>query len=156
MRDRFIWKTAFLIAALWLTAAAAAAETESGKTAGGLTVYLGVLPAAMIQGHDTGHTETVMHDGVPRDEHAYHVMVAIFDADSGERIDDAVVEADVTPLGLSPVRRPLEPMQIAGTKTYGNYFTMSGDGRYRITVRISRPGAAAAITLEFTYEHSTR
>lgn len=127
MRYELTWRTLLLSAVLWLTAAAPAAHAESRKTAHGLTVYLGVLPAAMIQGHDAGHTEAVMHEGVPRGEHAYHVMVAIFDAENGERIEDAVVEAEVIPLGLSHVRRSLESMLIAGTTTYGNYFTMRGD-----------------------------
>lgn len=155
MRYRLTGKTLLLSAVLWLAACAPSAESESQKTADGLTVYLGVLPAAMIQGHDAGHTEAVMHDGVPRGEHAYHVVVALFDAESGKRIEDAVVEAEVAPLDLSPTRRSLETMMIADTITYGNYFTMRSDGLYRVSVRISRPGAAP-VTLEFTYEHSTR
>jgi len=156
MRYALTWRTLLFAAALWLTACAPDVEIESQKTVDGLTVYLGVLPAAMIQGHDAGHTEAVMHDGVPHGEHAYHVMVAIFDADSGERIEDATVVAEVSPLGSSPVQRSLEPMQIADTITYGNYFTMAGDGLYRIAVSISRPGAHAPVMLEFTYEHSAR
>ena len=154
MRYELTWKTLLLCAMLWL-AAAPAADAESQKTADGLTVYLGVLPTAMIQGEAEEHAAEA-HGDVPRGEHAYHVMVAIFDAESGERIEDAVVEAEVTPLGLSPMRRPLEPMRIADTTTYGNYFTMRGDGRYRISVGISRRGARAPVTLEFSYEHSTR
>jgi len=156
MRLDLMLKALLMAAALWLPNAATAADSESYKTVDGLSVYLGVVPASMIQGHETGHTETTMHDGVPSGEHAYHVMVAVFDAESGVRIDDAVVEAEVTPLGLAAVRKPLDVMVIAGATTYGNYFTMRGDGRYRISVSISRPGAAVPVTVEFTYEHSTR
>lgn len=148
--------TALLLATLGLTVAASADEIETSKTVDGLTVYLGVLPAAMIQGHAEAHEESTMHDGVPRGAHAYHVMVAIFDAQSGERVDDARVEAELTPLGLAPVKRPLEVMEIADVVTYGNYFTMPGDDYYRIVVSISRPQGTRPVLVEFRYEHRTR
>jgi hypothetical protein len=141
---------------IMLPACASTADVDSYKTVGGLTVYLGVLPASMIRGHDEGHSEATMHDGVPRGSHVYHVMVAVFDAESGERIENAVVQAEVAPFGLSAVRKSLDVMVIAGATTYGNYFTMRGDGIYRISVSTARPGAVNPVALEFAYEHSTR
>lgn len=135
---------------------AAMAADDDYKIVDGLAVYLGVLPAAMIQGHPKDHPEEAMHDGIPRSQHAFHVMAAVFDAASGERIEDAKIEARVTPLGLAGVTRPLEPMIIAGTVTYGNYFTMRGDGPYRIAFSITRTQAAKPIVLEFSYDHRTR
>jgi hypothetical protein len=119
-------------------------------------VYLGVLPAAMIQGHPGGHPEETMHGGMPRGRHAYHVVAAVFDAATGERVEDAVVEARAAEPGLAGVTRRLEPMLIADTVTYGNYFQLSGDGPYRIDLSITRPGLATPIIVEFTYEHRTR
>jgi hypothetical protein len=133
-----------------------AAADDSYKTAGGLAVYLGVLPAAMIQGHPRGHPEEAMHGGVPSGRHAYHVVAAVFDAATGERVEDAVVEARVGEPGLAGVTRQLEPMVIADTVTYGNYFQLSGDAPYRIDLSITRPGLATPIRVEFTYEHRTR
>jgi len=45
---------------------------------------------------------------------------------------------------------------IAGTVTYGNYFTMHGDGSYRIVLTISQTEAAKSLMLEFSYDHWTR
>ena len=135
---------------------AGATADDNYKTKGGLAVYLGVLPAAMIQGHPRGHPEEAMHGGVPSGRHAYHVMAAVFDAATGERVEDAVVEARVAEPGLAGVTRRLEPMLIADTVTYGNYFQLSGDGPYRIDLSITRPGLARPITVEFTNEHRTR
>jgi hypothetical protein len=144
-----------LSAVLFVPGSAVAADSASYKTAGDLTVYLGVLPAAMIQGHDN-HPEGSMHRGVPSGEHAYHVMAALFETETGERIEDAMVEAQLTPLGLAPVTRRLEPMVIAGAITYGNYFTMRGDGSYQIAFFVTTPEIAEPVVLEFTYEHRTR
>jgi hypothetical protein len=133
-----------------------ATADDNYKIKGGLAVYLGVLPAAMIQGHPRGHPEEAMHGGVPSGRHAYHVMAAVFDAASGERVEDAVVEARVAEPGLARVTRRLDPMLIADTVTYGNYFQLSGDGPYRIDLSITRPGLATPVSVELTYEHRTR
>jgi hypothetical protein len=80
-------------------------------------------------------------------------MAAVFDAVNGKRIEDATVEARVTPLGLATVTRRLDPMVIAGTVTYGNYFTMRGDGPsdHLSVTPPNRPGLLS----EFEYEHRT-
>lgn len=153
--DLVFWSL-LVASAIILPARAVTADVDNYKTVDGLTVYLGVLPASMIRGHEDGHLEAAMHGGVPRGSHAYHVMVAVFDAESGERIEDALVQAEVAPLGLSATRKALDVMVIAGATTYGNYFTMRGDGEYRISVSIARPGVIRPVALEFTYEHSTR
>lgn len=156
MRASLMLATILLSSVFLVLGAAVAADSASYQTAGGLTVYLGVLPAAMIQGHDKDHPEGSMHRGVPSGEHAYHVMVALFETETGERIEDAAVEAQVTPLGLARVTRRLEPMAIAGTVTYGNYFTMRGNGSYQIAFSVTTPEIAEPVVLEFTYEHRTR
>jgi hypothetical protein len=51
-------------------------------------------------------------------------VAAVFDAATGERVEDAVVEARVAEPGLAGITRRLEPMLIADTVTYGNYFQL--------------------------------
>lgn len=146
---------AILIAGWMIAGGAQAADTASSKTVGGLTVYLAVLPAAMIRGETEEHV-TEAHGKVPRGSHVYHVMAAVFDADSGLQLDDASVEARVTPLGLAPVIRELEPMVVAGAVTYGNYFTMRGDGLYRIAFTVNAKGRSEPVSVEFSYQHRTQ
>jgi hypothetical protein len=147
-----------LVALLIVTGLTASAPGFGGdnaghQPAGGLSVYLGVLPATMVQGHPKGHAEEAMHGGIPRGPHAYHVIVAIFDAETGERVEDAAVEARVSPVGLSGITRRLEPMEIADTITYGNYFSLPSSDVYRITVTITRRAGVPPVTVEFDYEH---
>ena len=132
-----------------------AADDDNYKTAGGLAVYLGVLPAAMVRGHQT-HPEERMHGGVPSGPHVYHVVAAVFDASTGKRIENAKVEARVTPRRLLGEARALEPMEIAGTVTYGNYFTMGGSDPYRIQLSITPTIGGPTVEVEFTYRHETR
>ncbi|MDP1702751.1 MAG: hypothetical protein Q8L53_17575 [Aestuariivirga sp.] len=120
-----------------------------------------MLPAEMVWGHPKDNAEEAMHGGVPRGRHAFHVMAAVFEAENGARIENATVEASVTPVAYAAahvpgVTRRLEPMAIAGTVTYGNYFTMRGDGPYRIVLTISQAEAGKPLILEFSYDHRTR
>ena len=133
-----------------------AAQTGQYRTADGLAVYLGLMPAAMLKGHPRQHTESAMQGGAPAGRHAGHLTIAVFDAASGARIGDAKVEARVSELGLAGPRRRLEPMAIGDTVTFGNYFDMPGEGPYQIRVWIGRPGRADAVETEFTVEHRLR
>lgn len=121
------------------------------RSVGGYAIYLGVVPAAIAQGHPPDHPERRMHGGAPRGRGQHHVMVAVFDAASGARIDDAVVTAKVGEPGLAPVQKRLEPMRIAGAMSYGNYFALPPPGPYRIEVHIVRAGAVGPAVATFTY-----
>lgn len=131
---------------------AIAQVTEQSKTAGGLRVYLGVVPAEIVKGLGAGSKEPPMHGGVPEGAHEYHVVAAVFDAATGARISDAVVTAEVSGLGLSGSRKKLEPMQIAGTTTYGGFFNLPGFDLYTVKLAIER-GTASPAVLDFKYRH---
>lgn len=116
-----------------------------------LVVYLGVMPAQLIRGHAPTHTEASMHGGAPP-AGDQHIVVAVFDKASGTRIENAEVTAVVSGLGhLGTTRVRLEPMQIAGTVTYGGFVPMSGNDRYTIAVEIRRPGTGSPEAAQFTY-----
>jgi len=149
-------KFLFLLAALaWPLSgpnAAKAGDSEAHKITDGIELYLGVQPAALVS---RVHPGAEMHDGVPSGRNFKHVMVAVYDATSGERIEDATVEARVTPLGLATITRPLEPMVIADTITYGNFFNMAIAGQYEIEVAIKRAEVTQPTIFIFPYYHRT-
>lgn len=142
-----------LAAVLAVSTPALTQDVSPYKVAGGLAVYLGVMPAELIIGHAKGHAEAEMHGGAPAGPHVHHVMVAIFDDASGRRITDAVVTARVAGVGLAGRAATLEPMTIADALTYGAYFKLPGRDRYRIRIEIARPGATQAVKTEFDYDH---
>jgi hypothetical protein len=143
----------FLAAALWLgfvsLGPASAEENENYKVAQGLGVYLGILPAGMVKG-----PKAIMHGGAPRGQHEYHIIIAVFDAATSERVENAKVTATVSGLGhVGQNTLELEPMAIAGTVTYGGFVDLRGNDRYDIAVDISVPGRNAPVRVSFTYEH---
>ena len=102
---------------LSLFAVTAMADSSLSKVVDGVTIYLGIVPAEIMRGHPKEHPQGTMHGGVPREREQYHVMVALFDAKTGQRITDADVKASVAALGRTGSPVTLEPMNIADTIT---------------------------------------
>jgi hypothetical protein len=119
----------------------------------GLTLYLGLIPAEIVNGPSPHSAELPMHGRIPRGPHEYHVVAAIFDAATGARVSDASVTAQVAGLGLAGAKTKLEPMQIADTTTYGGFFHLPGFDLYTVRLTIDRPGAPQPIVLDFKYDH---
>lgn len=130
-----------------------AAEPQLSKTSGGLTVYLGVIPAEIVKGPGPHSAEKPMHGRIPSGEHEFHVVAALFDATNGTRVSDAAVTAQVSGLGLAGIRKQLETMQIVGTTTYGAFFKLPGRDMYTVKLSVERPGTARPVTFEFKYDH---
>ncbi|MCO6411225.1 MAG: hypothetical protein J5I92_00645 [Thiogranum sp.] len=151
-----LWKTGLMVMGLFaLNAVAVATDApETFQVVDGVAIYLGVMPAQIVQGHAREHEESKMHGGVPAGRYRDHLVVALFDDASGRRIEDAQVTAAVRELGMGLEWKTLEPMRIAEMTTYGNYFSMPGAGTYRIQLRISRPGHAQPIEAAFTHGHT--
>ncbi len=149
-RKRWLSNAMLSIALLAWTATAA---TDYEKHAEGLAVYMGVLPAQVLRGKaNTDHLAT-MHGGLPRGSGSHHVVISIFEERTQRQLADATVEASVGSPGLAETRRVLEPMKIADTTTYGNFFPMSGAGPFVVRVTIRRPGQNDPTQVQFNYAH---
>ncbi|WP_457592756.1 hypothetical protein [Hydrogenimonas sp.] len=133
-----------LFLALLLAAGiAVAGDSSRHQNVNGLSIYLGVIPAQLIRGHEK------MHGGAPGEE-SYHILVAVFDAKSGERLKDAKVAATVSSVGMRGVKKSLEPMR-GELLSYGNYFLLERPGRYGIEVEIYRKGAKTPVVADFFF-----
>jgi hypothetical protein len=139
------------VATILIWTPAIAAEGGETKSAGGLTVYLGVVPAEIVKGPSFHPGERPMHGGPPRGSHEHHIVAAIYDSTTNTRITDATVTAKVSRLGLSGPQQPLEPMTISDTITYGAFFDLPPD-LYTIRLTVQRPGSPPVV-LDFKYDH---
>ena len=128
-----------------------AGEDTQHKIVDGVSIYVGVLPAAMLLGHPKEHHEREMHGGVPAGTNRYHVVVALFDATSGKRVINAQVKIGGASIGMAASRMKAEPMLVNSLVTYGNYVSLPGQGPYRIQIEIRRPGVRKPIEVEFDY-----
>jgi len=139
--------------AIFHSVAAAADAPENFQVVNGIAIYMGVMPAQIIQGHPDEHPEHKMHGGIPAKGHRDHVVVALFDDATGKRIENAEVTGSVMEIGSGSKKKKLEPMKIAGTITYGNYFDMPDNNIYHIKVHIHLPGIKGVVEAQFTHQH---
>jgi hypothetical protein len=131
--------------------AASAGHLGQTKTVDGVAIYLGMVPAAVLQQHPGDYpAHDVSH--IPTGKHVHHVMLALFDDSSGERITNANVTARVAPLALAGPTKSLEPTMVAGVTTYCNYFRVSPSDTTVIRAEIQRPDAARVIHARFILE----
>lgn len=129
---------------------------ENSRVVGGVLGYLGVLPAAMILGHPESHSEATMNGGATARRHQYHLVLALFDAASGARIETARVSVVIMGLGhTGKTRLDLDPMMIADTITWGTFVEFAGRDSYQIIFDVVLPDRAKVIQFPFTYAHSS-
>lgn len=123
-------------------------HSSQHKVMDGVEIYVGIVPAEMVQGHPKEHPESEMHGGIPAGKYRYHVVVSLFDQASGKRITGAEVKAKVGEPGYTGPQKHLESMLINGSVSYGNYFIL-GPASYRIEMEIRRPGVKGVIFVDF-------
>lgn len=123
----------------------------------GLLIYYGVLPAELVAPRDLDVPGTHMKPSSARGAGAHHLVIALFEEATGKRLSQANVQARVEPLGGAVEAKTLEPMQIAGTVTFGNFFRMDADIPYVIHLRIRRDdGNSPDVEVALPYRHPSR
>ncbi len=143
---QYVWLV-WALAALLVSGPATAGHASGHLTAPGIEVYYGIVPAALVRGHERDHS------GKPADPSAWHLVVALYDSATGQRITEADVTARVRQLGGFEQYKTLEPMPVAGAATFGQYFAMPGHDPYLVTLQILRPGADAPVEVRFEHRH---
>ena len=149
MRARSVGVALSLLLLSGLAHTAAAAPSGDSRVVGDVQIYMGILPAELIRGHPPDHTENSMHGGRPGARGKFHIVVALFDVRTGLRLTGADVSARVSEIGLTGNQKTLNPMQIAGAESYGNYFEMLGSGPFRINLTIRLRDRTQDIKAEF-------
>lgn len=138
------------------TTSAVAGVVDARKTVDSTTVFLGVVPAAITRTHPSDHIERQMHGGAPdRSIHNIHVLVAVFDGNTGARVTNARVSARLAGDRGRGWSLPLKPMTVNGAVTYGGYTSMGVDMNARIYVDVVRTiaGRSRRVSARFEYTH---
>ena len=155
---RLVTRSLCIVAAAFAFAAPAGAGVVDGvKTVDGLTVYLGVVPAAVTRAHAPQHAERTMHGGaVKAGIHDVHLLVAVFNSASGQRLRNVSVTARIHGTGKNRLTVPLPAMTINGAYTYGGYTSLGLEEAIMISIDIRRPGRTprtSTTTAQFEYVH---
>ena len=122
------------------------------KTVDGTEIYLGVISAESMRAqYPAGSKEHSLHGGIPGGKTYYHVNISLFDSKTRAAVTDAQVEVTAREPVAGGETKKLELVSLNNTRSYGNYFRMSGKNPYTITVRISRPGAPRPVEASFEF-----
>jgi len=149
-----IWQRCAGVLIAMIFALGAALADDGYRSAEGLAVYLGIVPAAVVRGHPTAHAESTMHGGAGTTRHQQHIVVAVFDTQSGTRVENAQVSARIDGLGhVGEQSLQLDAMKIANTITYGGFVALPGNDRYDIEVEITIPGRSRTVSVTFSSDH---
>lgn len=148
------WTAAILFA--FVVALTAQADQTQQVRAGGLDIVYGVVPGAILDANATTGDGAHMNRENARRGGSHHLVIALFDANTGQRIPDAAVSARIEALGGNVESKALPVMVIAGTITYGSFFRLDSDTPYRIHLSIQRPGRTDVIRVDWQYRHPTR
>lgn len=140
-----------VISALTLAACSPTGRMQTSVSVDGMTADFAVVPAALLS--DAASSAATHGRPAAHLIGTHHLIVALFEEGSGQRITGAALEAVVTPPAGPPIEKPLEPMTLAGAQAYGNDFDLQARGAYEIAVTLRRAGAARTPVIHFRYEH---
>lgn len=144
---------ALLLALVALAGVARADIANEREVVQGMAFYLGIVPSELVRDAPSGHGERSMHGGTPAGAGQFHVMVAVFDATTGERVTDASIEAHVEVSGANGSDKALEPMLIVDALAYGNFFALPEKGPFAVVLQVSRPGLTRPVVVRFEHAH---
>jgi len=141
-----------LATTLWFFAAGQArADTSLSRTVAGTTIHLGIVPLKQAVQRAASSPEQVTHGLRKPGKSDQHLVVALSDARSGQRISDADVTVTVSELGFASQEKRLQPMTTGGAPSYGNTFSMKPGAQYVIKVSVWRPGVHTATEAKFDF-----
>ena len=141
----------------------AAGVADGVKTVDDLTIYLGVMPAAIVRGHEE-ELKAAVRAGLPRSSaHNLHIVAAVFNKTSGARIENVQVRARIHEVrarvhGTKPRSWtvPLQPMRVNGALTFGAFTNLGGWQDAMISIDVIRPSRSPRhrmTTAQFEYNH---
>jgi hypothetical protein len=152
-RRQALWLAAIAMLIIAARPAAGGFSDSTSRQAGGLTVDLAVIPASFVLGHSPEHTGQGVHGGRSSSRYSHHLIVAVFDSQSGLRVTDATVRVFITSSHHPAEHADLEPMALGGAATYGGFVDMPPRDTYHISVEVRRGEGMAPVTADFWHRH---
>lgn len=118
--------------------AAATTQAQERLERDGIVLHWGLVPSALVSQQ---HAQEDLHGGrPPGGGKLNHLVLALLDARSGARIDNAGVRAQLSEPGIvDEPPRYLVPMVINGQASYGQVFGTVYGGPYRFRVYVQLP-----------------
>lgn len=121
-------------------AAAPAASAPNHRQVDGVDIFLGVSPA---ESAPAGRSR-------PGGKGYFYINISLRDGASHTYIKDALVEVRAASAASGETRK-LEPLTLADSVSYGNFFRMPGNEHYIISVKVRRADWPRPIETRFDF-----
>lgn len=138
---RLAWAVsgAAAVALAVFAAAAQATPTDQRQQNERITLYYGVVPAALSQAAVAAHPPTPdVHGTVRPAADTHHLVVALFDTPTGQRITQATVTVRHTPPQGAVMSKVLEPMPLGDALSFGTTFVIAEGRNHRFRIEVRR------------------
>ena len=144
-------------AALGLAAALAAcaprAEGGQSQVVDGLKFDYGLVAESAPATPPAGHPDDAMHGDAPIQAHAYHVVLSVADAKTGQKVEAAEVAMGLSGPGHPGTNvAPMESMTVNGQISYGHYVVLPDPGRYQFDFQVRPAGRHTPVHARFSLE----
>ena len=127
------------------------AQIPGSARSGDLVAYVGIVPAAVSRDRMAADAAP-QHPAPTATADSHHLVVALFDATSGARIEQAEVIATHLAPRRQPVRRVLSPMRTGDVISFGGEFEISKGSGHLFEIEARRPGRKPA-RFSFGYDN---
>lgn len=118
-------------------------------------VYLGIVPAALTRDYSAERMgDAAMGGKAVNSIHNIHLLVALFDHGTGERLISAHVSARFLGERGRKWSVMLKPMIVNGSMTYGAYSSMGADENASVFIDVVRPFGSRTQSLSARFEYS--
>ncbi|WP_156968900.1 hypothetical protein [Arenimonas metalli] len=120
-------------------AIAHAAPTDQRQQNERITLYYGVVPAALSQAALAAHPPAPdVHGTVRPAAGTHHLVVALFDTPTGQRITQATVTVRHTPPQGAAMSKVLEPMPLGDALSFGTTLVIAEGRNHRLRIEVRR------------------
>ena len=120
-------------------AAPQAGPTDQRQQNERITLYYGVVPAALSQAAVAAHPPAPdVHGTVRPAADTHHLVVALFDTPTGQRITQATVTVRHTPPQGAVMSKVLEPMPLGDALSFGTTFVIAEGRNHRFRIEVRR------------------
>ncbi len=143
----------FVIISVWIglinfnTVIADAKINPLTQVVDGISVSLNVVPVETVKNPN----ESTMHGGLPTGQYRYHISIKIV-SNAGTTLHQATISARFSTASKKTEFKTLDVMD--KKSVYGNFFTISEAGPYKIEVIIKHPNYSKPIHTVFDYKIS--
>lgn len=138
---RLAWAAvgAAVVALAACAAAPQAGPTDQRQQNERITLYYGVVPAALSQAAQAAHPPTPdVHGAVRPPADSHHFVVALFETPTGQRITEATVTVRHTPPRGTATTKVLEPMPLGDALSFGTTFVIAEGRNHRFSIEVRR------------------